>query len=603
MTKYSSLPSPVGARHATLLFALVCFSCGSSGTSDGPVLATATADEPSLGVDDVPAITRAQSEFYGKAFPLATHYAGKRIPKEMISSLNKGNEVYIVALDKDQETLGYLRDLSVPVTLGEECPCDPLNLTLAFDAEFGLLDILSAAPLTKKGHENFSNADMARLLELAKAPPPELLKARSAEQVVDVVSGATKPEFKEVVIDKAGLSTRRIVGLVRATQRILTGAPLAWDTQRFNAIVTKADSDKTKLAEGFAEFIPHAQSLDVGMQSFRVMVATYRSLLEDNASDTTFFLEKIETRILSPGLNDEVDPFETAQACYALANQGTRLNFVARCAKRLESSSVAGHVVSLLRGTTAYFAGDYTNAVQPLLEATSRFNLFDDPNLHLRYAVAAMNTGSGHQACETAKGLFTAHPLLPGVKKALQSCVQGDGDVVPVMQKIREVQKAQVLATRIASGPKVPTLNLETADMKEAEIVLNEKGKVTVAVFFATWCPHCRKEMPRINAFVNSIQKNSSLKDKVRVLGVRTAIEKESQAYGDFVKEFKPNFPIWVDPVMSLSFSKFAKSQNISAGIPTIAVIDEGGIVRFMIPAGDYRDTSRELLWAVSAAQ
>ena len=147
----------------------------------------------------------------------------------------------------------------------------------------------------------------------------------------------------------------------------------------------------------------------------------------------------------------------------------------------------------------------------------------------------------------------------------------------------------------------MPSLSLEVKDFKEVELPLHKAGKITVAVFFATWCAHCRAELPRIIAFVRSAASQSRLKDKVRVVGIRTAIDKEKQPYAEFLAAFEPNFPIYTDAVMSMAFSKFSKSQNLAASIPTVAVIDGQGIVRYIVASGDYRDTGRELLWAIDS--
>jgi len=118
-------------------------------------------------------------------------------------------------------------------------------------------------------------------------------------------------------------------------------------------------------------------------------------------------------------------------------------------------------------------------------------------------------------------------------------------------------------------------------------------------MFFATWCPHCRAELPRVNAFFRAVEGQPRLKGKVRVIGIRTAVEKETEPYDAFVARFAPAFPVWVDPVMALALGKFAKSQGLGPSVPVLAVIDTAGYVRYVLEAGDYRDTAKELLWAV----
>ena len=62
------------------------------------------------------------------AFPEAARFEGRKIAAEMVSALDKGNETYIRAIDKDGQLIGYLRDFTGPVTPHEDCPCSPLML-------------------------------------------------------------------------------------------------------------------------------------------------------------------------------------------------------------------------------------------------------------------------------------------------------------------------------------------------------------------------------------------------------------------------------------------------------------------------------------------
>jgi hypothetical protein len=52
---------------------------------------------------------------------------------------------------------------------------------------------------------------------------------------------------------------------------------------------------------------------------------------------------------------------------------------------------------------------------------------------------------------------------------------------------------------------------------------------------------------------------------------------------------------------MSLSFARFAKAAGITPGLPTLAVLDRGGVLRYLLEPGDYRDTAQELRWAVES--
>ena len=82
---------------------------------------------------------------------------------------------------------------------------------------------------------------------------------------------------------------------------------------------------------------------------------------------------------------------------------------------------------------------------------------------------------------------------------------------------------------------------------------------------------------------------------------MRTAIEREQEPYAAFQKRFNVNFPIYTDPAMSLVFQKFMQDQGKKPGLPTLAVVDAQGIVRYFMENGEYRNLEEELLWALES--
>ena len=135
--------------------------------------------------------------------------------------------------------------------------------------------------------------------------------------------------------------------------------------------------------------------------------------------------------------------------------------------------------------------------------------------------------------------------------------------------------------------------------------LLNESGlrenidftngnKLRVVVFFATWCPHCQNEMPRLVEFYNQLQ-DSDLKDSVEFLPIRAAISRESQSFEDFKTQYNIPFPILTD--VGMTFDVFANEQGVNAGFPLIAITNTLGEVVYFPSHGDYSESIKELFW------
>ena len=137
-------------------------------------------------------------------------------------------------------------------------------------------------------------------------------------------------------------------------------------------------------------------------------------------------------------------------------------------------------------------------------------------------------------------------------------------------------------------------LNVQDTSGKDVTLKLTEQGKPTVLVFFATWCPHCQNEMPKLVKFVKSMDK-----DEAQLIGVRTAVEREKMTFEEFNKEYQPNFPIYTDATMSLAFGKFARDEKTVASMPKIAIVDRKGIVQFILDNNTFEDPIEQITWAL----
>lgn len=539
-------------------------------------------------------ITGPRADFYKGAFPEAAEFESKNIPAAMIRDLDKGNNTYVVAKDADGDTLGYLRDISAPMTLNDDCPCNPVSVTLAFQQDLMLLKLLYAAPLQKAYHKPMSESEMELLTQLATRPSDSLLTVTDPKLLVDGASGATRKEYQGTVILEGAYTTWRVAGLVRETQRILAGAPISRDSKRLEAVLA-TQKKPGEQALSLAAFIPTAESEPFAQQAMRTMVRAYVGHLEEKGEP----LAAVEARILDPQLSDELSTIETLYACQGFAAENLRTEFQKQCLKQLTTATGIeqfGAEMGLLRGTVAYYDKDYATAAQDLSVAASAIDPYLDAEMHIRLMTSLQKIGQNEKACMGAQGLYYIHPAHKDVRALLSAC----GPETDKLVALLDAKRKEALVGSQVSGAPVAPMNL-TLDNRDVALDLAKDGKTSLVVFFATWCPHCQQELPHLVEFQKSLNANPKLKDKVQMVGIRTAIEREQEPYSAFQKRFNINFPIYTDPAMSLVFQKFMQTHGKKPALPTLAVVDSKGSVRYFIENGEHRKLEEELLWALES--
>jgi len=113
-----------------------------------------------------------------------------------------------------------------------------------------------------------------------------------------------------------------------------------------------------------------------------------------------------------------------------------------------------------------------------------------------------------------------------------------------------------------ATGPIVASdFTLETLDGQKVSLSGMTSSKETILVFWATWCPYCREELPAIQEFYNQN------KNKIEVLGISVG-ESKNQVQS-YLNKAGITFPMAID-----SDQTVARAFNVS-GIPTIIVVDK----------------------------
>ena len=528
-----------------------------------------------------------RNKFYLQAFKPGTTFIEKNIPERMLAPWDKENSTYIEARFRDK-IVGFLRDFTGPVSPKEECACHPFSATLVFDAEYQYKELLLSKPLEKYGHTPFSAGDEKRLRTILAKPAKELGSVRMVEQVVDATSGATKKKYADKVVPQAGLITIRLLHLIKATERILQGAPVARDQLMLSALLSEQMSAEESIQKLIA-FFPKAETLRIRKQTYRFVANFYFKSFRERHVEAEKFL-------LSSTLQDNTQAYELFDVCYRFVQQGKNIAWVQECLDAIKKAGTVGlDERHRLEGMFWAHHGSPKKAYRHLKKVLDKVPAEADPHLYVKFVQAAQASRQDRAACRAAQNLYAAAPLFDESFAMLESC-GGEEKAKKISVQIRDIQKKELLKADVNMSEPVPEIMVQGEAFNDIPLPLMN-GKHTVLLFFATWCPHCQAEFPRIKAFQKALKNDPVLKNKVQLIAVRTAVEREKQPFESFLREFRPNFKIYTDATMSLAFSQFARSQSIAAGLPTLVVIDKNGHLRWVMPTGAYRDTAQDLHW------
>jgi thiol-disulfide isomerase/thioredoxin len=121
-----------------------------------------------------------------------------------------------------------------------------------------------------------------------------------------------------------------------------------------------------------------------------------------------------------------------------------------------------------------------------------------------------------------------------------------------------------------AIGMTLPTLT--GVDQQGAPMTIGDSGRPTMIVYVAHWCPHCQREVPVIQQWVD----DGGLPNGVDLVTVSTAIDPN-----------RPNYPPdrwlaeegWTSPVLVDADDSAAQAAGLSAYPFFVAIDSEGNVV------------------------
>ena len=121
----------------------------------------------------------------------------------------------------------------------------------------------------------------------------------------------------------------------------------------------------------------------------------------------------------------------------------------------------------------------------------------------------------------------------------------------------------------LAVGQQAPIL--EGVDRDGDHLTLPTAGKPTLLLFIAHWCPHCQREVPQMQEWIDA----GRLPEDVEVVAVATAIDRD-----------RPNYPTsawldregWTPPTIADADGSAAEAYGVDA-FPFFVAIDADGTV------------------------
>lgn len=153
--------------------------------------------------------------------------------------------------------------------------------------------------------------------------------------------------------------------------------------------------------------------------------------------------------------------------------------------------------------------------------------------------------------------------------------------------KISLFLAALLLAGTAAATP-APDFTLKSHGGENLRLA-EQRGKVVMINFWASWCPPCLQEMPLLDELYQRYEPAG-----FTLFGVN--VEQDTREAERLLKELGVSFPILFDPD-----NRVSKLYNVRA-MPTTVMVDKNGTVRYVnhgYKPGDeakYRDQIRELI-------
>ncbi len=140
---------------------------------------------------------------------------------------------------------------------------------------------------------------------------------------------------------------------------------------------------------------------------------------------------------------------------------------------------------------------------------------------------------------------------------------------------------SETAANTTSSAQAAPNFSLQDLNGNTVTLADYKGVKPVVLDFWATWCPNCQRDMPRLNQYYEKY------KDQIEVIGVN--LQENKSLVEKFVEQRGLTFPIVLDPASLASRSYSVRYTNYHV------LIDKAGNIVKTVP-GDISESDIQSL-------
>lgn len=152
--------------------------------------------------------TSENDSHYSNIFPEIKQLRPRPIP-DPINDKPVNTEI-IVAYNKEQKIIGFIREVTTSTGCHSECLPVIFTLYYGHDGTLKTVNTSQKNGLTKKYHLPFNKKDMAQLEIILMENPSLFETVKEPREMVDAFSGATKSEYVPFVVKEAAFTTLRV---------------------------------------------------------------------------------------------------------------------------------------------------------------------------------------------------------------------------------------------------------------------------------------------------------------------------------------------------------------------------------------------------------